>query len=96
MKSQWTRRRVYLTIRRPFMQAEKLGLIDHMPFRGISERPGGRGRDLTPLEFRTLLREATPELKRVLMFMRLTGCRPGGVKEMLWQEVNLCEQLRSW
>src|SRR3954467_11370104 len=54
--AQWTRRRWCSTVKRPFREAVKFGFITHSPVAMVTERRGGRGRDLTAAEFRTLLR----------------------------------------
>lgn len=87
-KAQWTRRRWCSTVKRPFNEAARLGLIGHSPLQRVSERRGDRGRDLTWDEYRALLRLATPEMRRVLLFLRWSGCRPGELREMEWSQVN--------
>ena len=48
----------------------------------------GRERVLTADEFRTLLRHSDPTFRQVLLFLRLTGCRPGELRALRWDQID--------
>ncbi len=48
-----------------------------------------RTRILTPSEFGKLLRASDPCFRRYLLALRLTGCRPGEVRKLIWEWVDL-------
>ncbi|HBI44461.1 MAG TPA: hypothetical protein DDY78_16650 [Planctomycetales bacterium] len=85
---QWTRRRWCGTIKRPFNEAAKLGLIARSPFQAVTEKRGGRGRDLSWAEFRSLLRVASPTMRRVLLFLRWSGARPEELRTLEWPHID--------
>ena len=80
LKSNHTRKRWSASIQRPFNEAAKLGLIDRNPFKGVRIPKGKDGRDWTDAEYQTCLRIAPPALRRLLVFMRYSGCRPGELR----------------
>jgi integrase len=55
------------------------------------EKPRGRSRTrvLSDEEFRTLLRHSDPAFRRFLLALRLTGCRPGELRNLRWSAVDL-------
>jgi len=83
-RSAWTRRRWNSTIQAPFNAAARLGLIDRNPFDGLSMPEGPCGRDWTDEEFRALLRCSPPPLRRMIVFIRFSGSRPGEARELTW------------
>lgn len=76
--------RWYRTIKQPFNEADRLGKITRNPFKPVRIPRGERGRDLTPAEFSALLRRANPFFRRVLIFLRYSGARPGELRELTW------------
>lgn len=92
--SDWTRRRVHTTVNAPFRRAADLGFIDRNPFNGAPMPPQGEdGRDLTDPEFRSLLRKATPAFRRVLLFLRHCGARPGEMSAIVPEEVQIDQRV---
>lgn len=87
-QSAWTQQRINATVQRPFNWAAKLGLIPRNPFWGVSRRPGEPGRAMEEWEFRRLLRRTDALFRRVLLFLRLTGCRPGEMSRLEWSHVD--------
>jgi len=85
--------RWYRTIKRPFCEAERLGMIMRSPFKGVRSPKGNEGRDLTVPEFRQLLRSATPAFRRVLTFLRFSGARPAELIGLLWCHVLIDEKV---
>lgn len=81
--------RWYRTIKRPFNEAERLGIIQRSPFKGVRSPKGREGRDLTKEEFGCLLRSATPAFRRVLIFLRYSGARPGELRCLEWSHVKV-------
>lgn len=81
--------RWYRSIKRPFAEAERLGLIPKQPFRGVRSRKGNEGRDLTPTEFRFLLRHSTAAFRRAATFLRFSGARPDEMRAIQWHHVFL-------
>jgi integrase len=50
---------------------------------------GGQGRDLTDEEFQALLRHSRQaSFRRLILFLRLTGARPGEATSAQWPMVN--------
>lgn len=92
----WTRRRWSATIQRPFNYAVEVGLIDRNPFRGLRFGKGRQGRDWTDEEYRTLLRVASPYFRRVLVFWRFSGARPGELRTLQWAMVRTDVQALVW
>ena len=86
--SPWTRRRWNAVLQRPFNYATRLGLIDKNPFWGLTFPEGKDGRDWTDEEYQTLLRLANPAMRRVLIFIRFSGMRPGEVRGLQWENVK--------
>jgi integrase len=84
-KSSWTIRRVVVTIKTPFNWAAKYGLIDRNPFLPVTHEQGDPGRAMTNEEFQTLMRNSGPEFRRVVVFLRFTGCRPVELSQLEWQ-----------
>ncbi len=74
--SDWTKKGACGSVQRAFNWAVKLGIIDRNPFHGISHREGEPGRPMTDGEFRAMLRASSTPFRRVLTFLRYTGCRP--------------------
>ncbi|MDE2107352.1 MAG: tyrosine-type recombinase/integrase [Patescibacteria group bacterium] len=87
-ESDWTRARAVRTVQRPFNWAVRLGLINRNPFGGFSVRSGRRGRPMTDDEFAAAVGHAGVEFRRVLRFLRYSGCRPCEARELLWSHVN--------
>lgn len=85
---QWSRRRWCGTIKRPFREAAKLGLITHSPFQAVTEKKGPRGRPLSWDEFRALLRLACPAMRRILLALRWCGARPGELRSFEWSHMD--------
>ena len=83
-KSPWTRKRAVATICRPFSWAQCVDLIERNPLAGLSLPDGASGRAMTDAEFRLILRSTDVSFRRVLLFLRMTGCRPGELAAMLW------------
>lgn len=86
--ARWTRKRWIATVKRPFNYAARLGLIPGCPFAGVSAPKGRRGRDVSPAEFQAMLRAATPAFRRVLIFLRWSGARPGELRALEWSQVR--------
>jgi integrase len=87
-KSGWTKRRWATTIRAAFNYAARLGFIPYCPLVALGIRAGGQGRDWTKEEMQLLLRHSSPYFRRVVLFLRFTGCRPGEVKKLKWEHVD--------
>jgi len=98
LRSRWTRKRWGGTIQVAFNAAVKLGLIDKNPFVGATFPSGDDGRDMTDAEFGKLLKLSRPNFRRVLLFLRYTGCRPGEMRSIVISDIDLpnrCITLRS-
>ncbi len=86
--SNWTRRRVAATIRTAFRWAVSLGMTDRNPFTGVTFARGERGYPVEPSQFQTMLRQSTAIFRRVLVFIRYTGCRPGEMASVRWSDID--------
>ena len=87
-RSNWTRRRLKATICKPFNEADTLGLIPRNPFRGLRIPAGKDGRDWTQEEYRAILRVAPPYSRRLIVFLRLSGGRPGEARTLRWSQIR--------
>jgi integrase len=94
----WTKNGAVRTILAVFGWAAKTKLIAANPFLGASHRAGLPRRDMTPAEFHAILRamrsrnrkRPTPahRFRKVLIFLYLTGCRPGEAAKLRWEHIN--------
>lgn len=65
-------------------------LLDVNPLAGYQKpRPRRRSRTFTGEEFQSLLRHSDSNFRRVLISLRLTGCRPAEVRKLIWEWVDL-------
>jgi integrase len=87
-RSNHTRRRIKASVCTPFNAAAEVRLIDANPFRGVKIPKGKTGRDMTKEEYQSLLRATRPYFKRLLVFMRFSGMRPGEVRTLKWEEIR--------
>jgi integrase len=87
-KSDWTKRNVLATVQRAFNWCMRMGAIPENPFRGVSHPAGEAGQPVEDHVFRRLLRNSDPPFRRVLLFLRLTGARPGEMSSARWQDVD--------
>lgn len=55
----------------------------------VKPRARMRTRVIEPAEFQALLRKSDPAFRRVLISLRLTGCRPGELRQLKWEWVDL-------
>jgi integrase len=64
-------------------------LLTENPLAGY-EKPRGlvRTRIITPAEFQNLMRHSDTSFRRVLLALRLTGCRPVEIRSLLWDWVD--------
>ncbi len=92
-KSDWTKRRAVSTIQCCFNWAVRLGMIDRNPFKGISHPEGEPGRSMTDSEFRLVLRNSSAPFRRLMMFLRYTGCRPGEASAIDRSHIDLDRRL---
>jgi integrase len=83
-----TRRRWSATIKACMNTAARLGFIDRSPF-GETRLPLGKvGRDWTDTEYQTVLRHAPPPFRRLLVFLRFSGARPGEARTAQWENLD--------
>jgi integrase len=90
-RSNHTRKRLRATIYRPFNAAADAGLIERNPFRGVKFPDGPEGRDWTDEEYKAVLRCSAPYFRRLVVFVRFCGARPGEGRTLKWPEV--CEDV---
>lgn len=88
-KSDWTRLRVASTVKGAFGWARRMGVIDHHPFAGVSYPVGESGQPMSDTQYRSLLRATSAMFRRVLVFLRFTGCRPGEMAALRPSDVDL-------
>lgn len=90
MKSAWTRKRVLAWISRVFSWALEMELATKNPaWRVRSDAPIVNARPITPDEFRGLMRDSPCHLRRLLLFLYLTGARPCEARLLRWDQVDL-------
>jgi integrase len=77
------------TVKRAFAWAWNKGLIEHHPLRSVSYPNGPRGEAMTEQQFRHLLRGSAALMRRVLLFLWWTGCRPGELCKLQWKFIDV-------
>lgn len=87
-KSEDTRCNVVRGIKRLFSWAEDDERIPHNPFRKFHQPEGQPRRAMTEDEFSACLRGTDAVFRRVLIFLRYCGCRPGEVAALDWTMVD--------
>lgn len=87
-RADWQRKRVASYVKRAWNWAEQLDLVSRNPFRSIKLPNGQSGQPMQLNHFQALLRHAPPDLRRILLFLRYTGCRPGELRTMQWPDVR--------
>lgn len=87
-RSQWTRRMAVQVVQRPFNWAVRMRLIPMNPFLGFTVEEGEPRRPMTDAELRACLRHSDPLFRRVLLFLRHTGCRPGEMASITWPDID--------
>lgn len=83
-----TRKRIRATICRPFNAATEIGLIARNPFQGVKIQRGRRGRVWAPWEWQAALRASRPYFRRLLVFLRFSGARPGEARGLQFPQVR--------
>jgi len=87
LTSNWTRRRWRNTILAPFSAAFRARIISANPFTGLIIPEGPGGRDWSRQEFQAMMRASSPPLRRLIVFWRFGGARPGEGRTLQWPEV---------
>lgn len=87
-RSDWTKKGVIGSIQRCFNWASKLGLIDRNPFIGVTHCEGYAGRPMGDDAYAAALRASSPPFRRLLTFLRATGCRPGEAATLRFADVD--------
>ncbi len=83
-----TRRSKAHQVNAAFNWAIRVGRITRNPFLGLSYEEG-EPRQATPDKFFDLvIQHASLRMRRMLFFMRETGCRPCELRKILWQELD--------
>jgi integrase len=88
-QSEWTRRQVFSIVKRALNWAVEMELIGRNPFRSL--RSHGTLPQREPMsdgDFQALMRASPPAYRRLLVFLKFTGCRPGEASRMRWADVQ--------
>ena len=73
-----------------FSWAVRHDVLADNPLAGyVKPRARMRTRVIEPAEFQALLRNSDPAFRRVLISLRQTGCRPGEIRKLKWEWVDL-------
>ena len=94
-KAAWTFNRVLGTIRRAFnwgLEQDLLPTSRNPTVRIKKKTPRSQRLPMSDEQFAALLRKAAPIYKRVLMFLKFTGCRPKEMATIKWKDVRLEER----
>jgi integrase len=96
-RSAETRRGAYQAVNTVFNWATiKARKIQANPFKGASQEHGKPRRAMTDEEFRGMLRHTSAIFRRVLFFLRLTGCRPCELRELEWDFIDPVKGIIVW
>ena len=95
-KSAWTEHSAVANIQTPFNWCTRMGLISRNPFKGVSRSPG-LPRDMVSHDAVEALLRATGQsirphegacLRRLLIFLKFTGCRPIEARVLRWEHIE--------
>lgn len=89
----WTRAQAAATLKRAFRWATDDALIERNPFAGVRCPTGLARQPVDAQAFQRLLRNSSADLRRVLTFLRCTGCRPGELAALRWDHLALEQRL---
>lgn len=92
-RSGWTKKRVCAVVHRCFNWSVQMRLARENVFRGVTFPAHERRRDMTDAEFRTLLRFSDAKFRRFLMFLKMTGCRPGEASKLQWRHIDFARSV---
>jgi integrase len=87
-RSPWSVQHVITSVKRAFNYCLEMELIIRNPFARIKKPKGQRRRPLTDQEYQTLLRGSDPQLRRLVVFLAMSGCRPAEATGMKWDDVH--------
>jgi integrase len=87
-RSPWSVQHVITSVKRAFNYCLEMELIIRNPFARIKKPKGQRRRPLTDQEYQTLLRGSDPQLRRLVVFLAMSGCRPAEATGMRWADVH--------
>lgn len=90
-RSDWTIKRIYATIHRPFGWARKIDLIEKNPMEGLSHPRGERGKPLSDEHYQTMLRCTSALFRKVILFLRFTGARPCEMAALKWEFIDFAK-----
>jgi integrase len=89
-RSGWTQQRVSSTICCCFEWAKQEGLIEKNPYHRAKNLGDKKPRrPCEPWEYCRLMRNGTRAIRRILFFLRRTGCRTCEAREVTWDDVKL-------
>lgn len=78
------------TVQGVYSWAVRHDLLESNPLVGYRKpRARARSRVIDDKEFQALLRHADVSFRRALLALRLTGCRPGELRHLVWEWVDL-------
>jgi integrase len=87
----FTRKRVIGHLRRIWNWSIQMSQVrnDNYPFKGLKPGACSRRQPLPDCDYQTLLRENPPALRRFLVFLKFSGCRPCEASTMCWRDIDL-------
>jgi integrase len=87
-KSPWTKKRVLAHVKRVFRWAVEMRLIRGYPFAGVKLPRGKNRRPMRDDEFQVFLRNNPGRFRRLLIFLKYSGCRPCEASKLRWSGVD--------
>lgn len=87
-RSRETERSIAAIVKRCFAWAMDAEIIFRHPFARLTFLRGDPRRPMTAAEFKTAMRYSSPDFRRVLFFLKWTGCRPCEMSSLRWQDVD--------
>ena len=80
-------------IKRVFSWALTMRIVADHPFRGVRGRIELKRRPMSDIDFQTLLRNSPAHFRRFILFLKLTGCRPGEAAKLEFNMIDFTRRI---
>lgn len=92
-QSPWSKAKSSSAVKSAMAWAVKQQLIPSNPFAGVSYAGGDPRAPMADGELAKLFDAANPRERQLLVFLSLTGCRPGEARQLRWDQVDWQRQM---